>query len=249
MSANRRTLQEQVGVALSSSALRIEARDPSAESSLLRVAALGAAVLHVQHGADRLGPDGMGGPVAEAINAPMHSPKALDQVAGELAGTLYHLRFGGQYELVRHAVTLFSAYIAMRRRFGAEGFLAKLGAQDRTALIRRFAERALHEWLSDRCVACAGSGKLERTESGSWIRPRGVMKRNAVFRDCPTCHGSRRAVPSHTARRKALDISFDQYESQRWGQHFSAALTWLGRDISRLSRPLTVQLERSKKRT
>lgn len=248
MSSNRRTIQEQLGVSFHASALRLEARAIGGETDLQRVAALGAAVLHVQHGADRAGPDGRGAPVAEVIGSPLHRPKAIDQIAGELAGVLYHLRFGGQHALVSQAVTLFSAYIAFRRRFGPEGFLSALQAEQRAQLLRRFAERALHEWLSDRCVACGGSGKLERTDSGSWVRPRGMMKRNATFRDCPTCHGSRRAVPSHTARRKALGISFKEYDAQGWAQHFNAALTWLGRDVGRLCRPLTVQLERSRRR-
>lgn len=247
--SHRRTLQEQVGVALNSSSLRIESREPGAETSLLHVAALGAAVLHVKHGADRLGPDGRGGPIAEAVTSTRHAASTRDQVAGELAGVLYHVRIGGQHGGLGEAVTLFSMYISLRRRFGPEGFLGEICAEKRTLLLLRFSERALHEWLSDRCVACAGSGKLERTESGSWIRPRGLMKRNAVFRDCTVCHGSRRAVPSHTARRKALQISFSEYEAQGWGQHFNAALTWLSRDIARLSRPLTVQLERGTKRT
>jgi hypothetical protein len=243
-----RTLQEQVGVALNATSLRIEARDPGAETSLLRVACLGAAVLHIQHGADKLGPQGRGGPVAEALSQANHEPEPLDQIAGELAGVLYHLRYGGQHELVCQAITLFAAYIALRRRFGPEGFLAALETAARAQLLRRFAERSLHEWLSDRCVACGGSGKLERSESGSWIRPRGQMKRNATFRVCPTCQGSRRALPSHTARRKALDITFEQYERQGWSQNFRASFTWLGRDLGRLYRPLTVQLERVKKR-
>lgn len=246
--SQRRTLEESVGVAVNSSSLRIEARAPGAETNLLRVAALGAAVLHVQHGADRLGHRGRGVPVAQVVNSPGHEPKPIDQVAGELAGVLYHLRYGGQHELVGQAIILFAAYIGMRRRFGPDGMLASLEPGARAQLLCRFAERSLHEWLSDRCIACGGSGKLERTESGSWVRPRGMMKRNAQFRVCASCHGSRRAVPSHTERRKHLQLTLAQYEAQGWAQHFSASFTWLSSGhVGRLGRPLRVQLERSKR--
>lgn len=249
MSAERRTLEEQIGTSVNAKSLRMESRAEGGETSLQRVAALGAAVLHVQHGADRLGPKGQGEPVVYALAERNHQPKAIDQISGELAGVLYHLRFGGQHELVGQAVTLFAAYIGMRSRFGPTGFLGAMRSGEREQLLRRFAERALHEWLSDRCVACGGSGKLERSESGSWLRPRGLMKRNAVYRACPTCQGSGRAIPSHTARRKAIGITFHQYEEQGWGQHFRAAFTWLSVTISkRLKGPLTAQLERSKKR-
>lgn len=247
--SERRTLQELVGISVNSSSLRIESRSQGGETSLLRVAALGAAVLNVQHGADRLGPRGRGGPLVEALTRPQHAPKAIDQVCGELAGVLYHLRFGGQHELLRQAVTLFAAYIAMRTRFGPQGFLGAMTPQERAALIERFAARALHEWLSDRCIACGGSGKLERAISGSWVRPRGNMKRNAVYRTCTSCHGSRQAVPSHTSRRMAMGIDIKQYEEQGWAQHFKAAFTWLGGDVGRLTRPLTAELERRKRRT
>jgi len=47
----------------------------------------------------------------------------------------------------------------------------------------------------------------------------------------------------------ALSIDIKAYELEGWGQHFNAGLTWLTQVIyRRLHRPLTVQLERSKKR-
>ncbi len=249
MKNERRTIEEQVGVSLNATSLRMEARAASGETSLQRVAALGAAVLHVQHGADALGPRGSGEPVVYALAQRDHQPKPIDQISGELAGVLYHLRFGGQHELVGQAIVLFAAYLGMRRRFGPEGFLAPMAEPARRALLLRFSERVLHEWLSDRCIACGGCGRLERAESGSWIRPRGLMKRNAVYRHCTTCQGSGRAVPSHTARRKALGITFQQYEEQGWGNHFRAAFIWLNSPhLGRLKGQLTIQLERSKKR-
>lgn len=257
MSDERRTLEEQVGVSLNASSLRISASDPSAETSLQRVAALGAAVLQLSYpkresatGVDHTTGHTSGPLGVEAADQTNTRPtaKAIDRVAGELGAALYHLRFGGQLDQVKQAVALFSTYIAMRQRFSDGGFLAPLAPAARADLIRRFAERALHEWLSDRCVACAGCGRLERTQSGSWIRPRGNMKRNAVYRPCQKCHGSGRALPSHTQRRQALGIGLAQYEKQAWQQHFQASMTWLSSITGRLKGPLTRQLERSKKR-
>jgi hypothetical protein len=166
-------------------------------------------------------------------------------VVGELGGLLWHIRYGGQDGCLHQAIVLFANYVSRRGRFIQAKALHGMAEQEREQLLERFAGRVLHEWLSDRCVACGGTGKLERTESGSWVRPRGMMKRNAVFRVCPSCHGSRRAMPSHTTRRRALEVKIEDYEAHGWAQHFRAALAWLDLEIARrLKRPLTVQLER-----
>lgn len=245
--SERRTLQELVGISVNSSSLRIEARAPGGETSLLRVAGLGAAVLHVQHGADRAGPHGRGGPVAEVLAENGHVQQAQDVLVGELGSDLMHIREGRQFELLPQAITRFAAWCTYRRQFLDVG---RFPDRMRLAsLLPRYAERTMHEWLSDRCVACGGSGKLERVDGGSWVKPLGRMKRNAVLRVCTSCHGSRRQMPSHTARRVALGIEIKAYEYEGWGQHFNAGLSWLTNVMhKRLNRPLTVQLERSKKR-
>lgn len=249
MSTERRSLQELIGVSVNASSLRLEARSPGGETSLLRVAALGAAQLHVQHGADLAGPRGRGTPIAAVLADKRRAPSPLDKVVSELAGLLWHIRYGGQHERTGEAIRLFATYAGMRARFMQLPPFDAMEEAAVTGLLHRFSGRVLHEWLSDRCVACGGSGKLERTESGSWVRPRGQMKRNATFRVCPTCQGSRRALPSHTARRKALELTSEDYEAQRWAQHFKAGLAWLDIWIARrLRRPLTVQLERGTKR-
>ncbi len=247
MSIERRTIQEQVGVSVNSSSLRMESREPGAETALQRVAALGMAVLHIQHGADRGGPRGRGRPVSEVLAAQDHVPLAHDVLAGELGSDLTHIRDGRQFELLPQAVSRFAGWCTYRRQFLD---VARFPDRERLAqLLPKFAGRTIHEWLSDRCVACGGSGKLERVDGGAWVRPRGNMQRNAYFQTCTSCHGSRRAMPSHTARRVALGIEIKAYEREAWSQHFNAGLTWLTNLIyRRLHRPLTVQLERSKKR-
>lgn len=226
-------LQEQIGRALNTSHLE---HRRERDTAVVLVGALGAAALHIHHGADRRRE-----PVSTVLLDPAHQVDPQDAVAAQLALSLRHVREGGQGSEIPRAVRLFTAWLGFRSRFHA--------IEDRDVLLPKLAERALHEWLSDKCIACGGSGKLERSPTGSWLRPRGSMQRNATFRTCPACEGSRRQAISHTARRVALDITRERYDDERWDAHFKAALSWLAMKISpRLNRPLTVQLERSKKR-
>lgn len=223
---NRPLLQEQVGRSLNS------------EGPLEYVAAMGAAELHVHHGADRKGM-----PVSVVVGTKGHTPDPQDVLAAELASLLWHIRYAGQHGFVPRAAILFAGWMGYRGRFGS------VPAIERSSLLHKLATRALHEWLSDRCIACGGSGKLERSPSGSWIRPRGSMQRNAVFRTCKACDGSRRQAVSHAQRVQLLGITRQRYDAERWDAHFKAALHWLSAHVSpRLNRPLTVQLERRKKR-
>lgn len=235
----RRTLQERVGVSMNSSTLRMRGTDPGAETALERVAALGAAGLHVHHGADRLQLR-----VAAVVMQPAHKPASDDALAAELASLLWHIRYAGQHGYVERAGKLFAYWMRGRGR------LAALAQEERDGLLGKLAMRALHEWLSDRCIACGGSGKLEKSRTGSWIRPRGSMQRNATFRVCTACDGSRRQATSHSQRVTALGISRDRYDSERWDAICKAAVHWLGNILpARLRRPLTLELEKSTKRS
>lgn len=240
---------ESTATSMNSSALRMEARAPGGETALQRVAALGMAVLHIHHGADRAGPLGRGGPVAEVLADPSHQVQPQDALAGRLAGDLLHIRDSRQFGLLPRAIEDFACWCTFRRQFTDE---ARFPDRSRLAqLLPKYSGRTIHEWLSDRCIACGGSGTLERAAGGSWVKPlgRGWIPRNTAFRVCTSCHGSRRCTPSHTARRMAIGISIKDYELEAWGQHFNAGLTWLTNVVyRRLTRPLTVQLERSKKR-
>jgi hypothetical protein len=231
-------LREQVGIAVNSSSLVIRAR---AETALDRVAALGAATLAVQLGADRR----YGGSIVDAAAAAIGTPPAAagrDRLAGELGAILWHIRFGKQEGQVPTAVALFIEWMMDRPQFA--------DTQPETArrlLLKRFAELALHEWLSDKCVACGGSGKLERTRAGL-VRPRGTMQRNARFAPCKGCGGNGKARPNHKVRARAFGIPKKWYFDQHWPARFILAERWLSHALaSRLLGPLTNQLERRKR--
>lgn len=232
----RMTIQEQAGRAINAS--HLEHRG-TYEMPVEVIGGMGAAALHIHHGVDR--GRGIAGMVATAISDPDHQPDPQDILAAELVSCLWHIRYAGQFDAVPRAVRLFAQWMAYRGRFD--------GIADAAQMLPRLATRAIHELLSDRCIACGGSGKLEKSPTGSWIKPRGSMQRNATFRTCPACEGSRRQSISHTERRIALNISRERYDQERWDAHCKAALSWLAmRLMPRANRPLTVQLERSKKR-
>lgn len=226
-------IRELVGVAVNSSGLM---QKEGHECALDRVAALGAAALAMRTGADidRL-------PIAASRHCVYGDElRACDVIAAELGPILWHIRYGEQHGLVPQAIKLYAVWLRDRRLFSDVTDIAVLEV---------FSTRVLHEWLSDRCIACAGSGKLERSKSGAWIRPRGAMQRNAVFRVCPTCNGTRRRPPSHGERARCLSLSIADYEKNRWQQRFAAALIWLNSfHAGRVSKPLTAQLERRIKR-
>lgn len=241
-------IRELVGISVNTSALVTRA----GETDLDRVAALGAAALEVKLGADlaNLPIAAMSGEVYRA-SADMRDvmldpgvPDERDQLVSDLAPMLWHIRYGGQHGLVRPAIRLYARWLAGRRMFVDV-------AAERLEL---FSGRTLHEWLSDRCVICGGSGRLELTRTGTLIRPRGVMQRNARFTTCRTrggggCLGTGKAQPSHVERARWLGIDRATYDAERWSQRFNAADGWLQQYIARrLQRPLTGQLERRKKR-
>ena len=231
MKFDRYTLQEQIGIAVNASSLTVRSRAPGGETALDRIGGLGMATLAVHLRADR-------DDVPVAANRE-RIPQRQDVVAGDLSAQLWHIRYGAQYAMVPQAVALLAEWMTWRHR---------IIALDQ-ALLMPFAARVMHEWLSDRCIACGGSGKLERTRTGSWIRPRGSMQRNATFRPCAACQGSRRQATSHPERMKILGLTREQYEKQRWPQHFNAALNWLNTLVApRVHRPLTAELERRKRR-
>lgn len=237
MKPERRTLQEQLGSSLNASVLR--SGRPDVETPLTQVAALGAAGLAVHHGVDHGART-----LVQVVADPEHRPQPQDVLAAQLIQNLWHIRYSRQHELVPRAVELFTQWLVYRNRF------AEL--PDAVTLLPKFAARVLHEWLSDRCVRCGGSGRLELTRDGAAVRGRGRMQRNAMFTTCAGklgCGGTGKPTPSHTQRRLALGIDHQRYDKERWDRNFAAGLTWLSMRLSpRFNRPLTAQLERSKKR-
>lgn len=232
----RPELRELLGVAVNSSTLSMRA---DSETPLTQVAALGAAALAVQVGADV-----QGVPIAGSralVYGEELDPR--DVLVAELAPVLCHIRYGAQYDLLPKAIELFAKWIAYRRIF------SEYAGPEHHELRTAFATRVMHEWLSDKCTYCGGSRKQERSRSGQWIRPRGSMQRNATFRPCDACMGSGRAAVRPPERMKMLGLTREQYEQQRWPQRFNAVISWLELMLpSRIVRSLTLQLERRKKR-
>lgn len=236
MKPERRTLAESVGSAMNSSHLEHRA---VRETSIDLVGAHGAAALHVYHGADRRSMS-----VAEVVADPAHKPDPQDVIASELISNLRRIREAKHETLIPRTIALFAQWIAYRERFAA--------LPDAALLIPKFAERVLHEWLSDRCLRCGGTGRLELSRTGVPIRGTGRMQRNALFTSCSGklgCGGTGRPTPSHTQRRMSLGIDHQRYDKERWDRNFAAGLTWLSMRLNpRFNRPLTAQLERSTKR-
>jgi hypothetical protein len=247
LSAEKPDLREQFGSAVNASSLVTRA----GETSLDRVGAMGAAACAVSLGADLSGV-----PIAAAAadvyrrSADMRdlmlepgTPDVRDRLAGELGPLLWHIRYGGQFGLVPQAIRLYAQWLQTRRLF------AEFSKPGQLAFMERFSAAVLDEYLSDRCQACGGTGKLERTRSGTWIRPRGSMQRNATFGQCRACSGKGMARPSHGNRARWLGLTMKQYEDDRWKQRFEAAAIWLKQfHATRIHRPLTQQLERYKRR-
>lgn len=232
MKAERRTLPEQIGSAINSSHLE---HNPRHETSIDLVGALGAAANAVSRGADI--EDVQIGASRSVVYASGLDPR--DVLAGELGPLLWHIRFGGQHGQVPRAIALFGQWMLHR------AIIAKANPPIPAEQLRAFAARVLHEWLSDRCQACAGSGKQERTAQGRWVRPLGRGIRNAQLRGCRICGGNGRALPRHAERWRQLGITRDVYEGQRWERLFTMAHTWLqSSNLGRLMRPLTAELER-----
>lgn len=231
-------IRELVGRAVNTSAMKLR----QVEGPVDRIAAMGAAGLAI-----RLGADHSDVPIATAyagIKLNGTDPDARDVIAGELIPVLWHVRYGGQFDQVPTAIRLFSEWIVHRKLF------ADCATDAHLALRAAFATRLMHEWLSDRCAACKGSGKQQRSRTGQWICPQGSMQRNATFRACTACNGSRRAPSSPPQRMKALGLTREQYDEQRWDHRFSASFAWLNQLLpNRLTRPLTAELERRKRRT
>jgi hypothetical protein len=243
-------VREQFGSAVNTSALTIA---DGYETPLERVAAMGAAAAAIASGADRQGLPlaamqldvyRRSVPMADLMLDP-GTPDERDMIVGELGPMVWHIRYGRQHGFIPQAIRLYARWLQASRLFQGVAL----------PVLERFSARILHEWLSDRCVVCGGSGQLEITAAGNLVRSRGRGQRNARFTACRTrggadgCHGTGRAVASHTERAKWLDLGIEKYDEERWAQRFNAALIWIEHRIAgRMKRPLTLQLGRRTKR-
>lgn len=227
--AEKPEICELYGIALSSSNLRIE---DGHERQLDRIAALGAASRHVELGADYEGTT-----IAGAVITG-RSIEARNRLASEIGPMLWHMRYGAQLGLVAPTIRLFGRYCMARSVFDDIPL-----EDDRLVWVERFAARVLHEWLSDRCGGCGGTGLQERVAGNAPIRPRGLM-RNAQFVTCDVCKGSTMPIPRPAERARCLGINRGWYEKLGWPRRFAAGLAWLDAISGRLRRPLTQELGR-----
>jgi hypothetical protein len=228
--ARKPDLREQVGVSVNASSLQSR----SYETPLDRVAAVGAAALDLQ-----LGATANGAPIG-AVRDNIVSP--VERIAAELITELWHIRYGGQFNLVPQAVTHFSCWMFYRGRFAA--------------------------WTRKPGPRCCRSSRLVRCTSGSPIAARRVAAlarksaraMGASFARAAACSATPRsssAVPARARRAgrhatssalAASALTREEYDAGRWGAAINAAIAWLTKLLAnRLNRPLTVQLERRKK--
>jgi hypothetical protein len=235
--AEKPDLREQIGVAMNASHL-----------AEVPIAAFGAATLAIRLGVDR---DDVPIGAAPATVRPVwpwpkspDAPHDIAYIASELGALLWHARYGRQRNAEPRIAELYVEWLMTRREFA---YIMDLDV--RRAMLEQFAARVLHEWLSDRCVNCGGSGRQERTRNGILIRPRGTMQRNATFAPCGACGGSGMAIPDKVARARALGIPLGWYDDKRspWPRRFELARIWLDVLARRLHRPLTAETGRRKR--
>lgn len=228
VAALRPSVLEQVGVSCNATTLKAS---EGRETDVDRVAALGAASLVVQLGADRDECSIFGSFKLAADR------DERDRISGELGALLIRIKVGQQHALIPQAVHLLRQYMALMQMF------AEYDQLTRSLLIEPFAPHVLHEWLTDRCTRCGGTGLLER-QGANLVRGRGSMQRNAVFHACDTCHGKKRMPANHVERARALGIPKRWYYDIGWPSRFSAARSWLDQVARRIQRPLTQELGR-----
>jgi hypothetical protein len=198
-------LGEQVGVAVNSSKLVLEAGHTGA---LDLIAGLGYASCAL---------------LAEAQDEP-------DRIAAHLGPELWRAKYGYDHEAVIVCVVLFDRRLRCRHPYFTEIERAEPG------LVLRFSAQVLHEWLSDQCTSCGGSGVLELSGRGVLVRPSGRY-RNAKLHKCGACRGAGRRQPREPERRKALSandgrrVHHLEYEDF-WRRQFAIALTDLRRVAS-----------------
>lgn len=169
-------------------------------------------------------------------------PELLSAV---LAPKLWRAKYGYDHEAVVLCVLLFEQRLLCRP------YLTEIELAD-AGIVRRFAAQVVHEWLSDACDTCGGSGWLEVGKRGNLLRPQGRY-RNSKLQRCGACRGTGRRRPNERERRRALaaedgrQVHHLEY-ADLWCHQFVLALTDL-REIARTPRgPLQSALGRGRVR-
>jgi hypothetical protein len=186
---------------------------------------------------------GMGGAansVARNLDAP--EPKrasAQDRIEAQLAPLLWRLKFArdATRESALSSALLFAEWMR-GRSFGREQ-----APVIEEALLRKFAARALYEWLVDRCAGCGGTGLQELLRGGQTRRTRRFGDWRVRHVICRACKGTRRPRVDKMSRARALEISLAEYDA-RWPHRFFLAGRWVNGISRRLTNPLRCELER-----
>lgn len=219
-------IQEQVGAAVNASVLTFK---EGHERPIDRIAALGGAARTIALNRD---------------SEQMPNPVQTDRLASRLAPLLWRLKFGGDAtrETAIDAVHCFSGWMGHQRYWRNDR--GNVTAQQ----LQLFAARVICEWLSDKCIACGGTGLQELLRNGMTRRPRRFGDPGVRHVRCRACHGSRAACVHANARAQALEISFADYKAH-WPRRFDLASSWLRGIANRLKKPLQSELERGKNRS
>lgn len=258
-------IREQYGSSVNSN--QLTSRADAYEMPVDRLAAMGGAVLAVASGAARQGlpvaavqadvvqrARGHASAMAAILDPGEQEIARQERLAAEAGSLLWHLIYGGQHDLLGTYVCVPTGAVLLLPGKAPIAFSAWLRHRPRLAdatdtEVATLAMRVLTERINERCQACGGSGKQERTPFGNWVRPLGRQARNANFRTCEHCSGSRRMHPAHPERARLLGLTREKYDAARWGARFNAAHVWVEVLARKLRRPLTGQLERRKRRT
>lgn len=127
--------------------------------------------------------------------------------AKRLASLLQRAKAGVDHAAIRPAIILFAHELNHQR--DCQQWRIRNGA----AMVLRFAERVVLEWLRDRCAQCGGAGRVPVGKIG---------QRNTLTQCCGLCGGSGAARISHPARAQAIGVTHQIYD-RHWTERFIRA--------------------------
>jgi hypothetical protein len=249
-SYSRPDIRELVGVAMSASVLAI---DPNrGETALLRVAAVGGAANRIALNLDKPAQVTLASglvfsqPLIAGVARDSKTARVLigsqppgdrSRLEAELAPLLWRMKYGrdATAKTALDSIRLFATWLAGTTTWRESPVEANQA--------RRFAARVLHEWIADKCPACAGTGLQELLRNGMTRKPRRYGDPAVRHVKCRGCHGATRPAPDMMARARALEISLSDYRAH-WATRMERAGMQLVAISRRLKKPLQSELER-----